>query len=79
MPRRAGHSAARMRAGIAAGDRTELSPEDVIAMLRASIAGIKQRGDSDLGDKTLLDALVHLPLVLPPVDGDWLAWVQERV
>jgi dihydroxyacetone kinase-like protein len=26
-------------------------------MLRASIAGIKARGKSDLGDKTLLDAL----------------------
>jgi phosphoenolpyruvate---glycerone phosphotransferase subunit DhaL len=47
-----------LRAGVAAGDNTELTGEDVIAMLRASIAGIKQRGDSDLGDKTLLDALV---------------------
>lgn len=47
-----------LRAGVTAGDRTELEPEDVIAMLRASIEGIKQRGGSDLGDKTLLDALV---------------------
>jgi dihydroxyacetone kinase phosphoprotein-dependent L subunit len=47
-----------LRAGITAGDKTELTPEDVIAMLRASIEGIKQRGQSDLGDKTLLDALV---------------------
>jgi dihydroxyacetone kinase phosphoprotein-dependent L subunit len=47
-----------LRAGITAGDKTELSPGDVIAMLRASIAGIMQRGDSSLGDKTLLDALV---------------------
>jgi dihydroxyacetone kinase-like protein len=47
-----------LRAGITAGDKTELSPEDVIAMLRASIAGIMQRGDASLGDKTLLDALV---------------------
>ena len=47
-----------LRAGVTAGDNTELTGEDVIAMLRASIAGIKQRGDSDLGDKTLLDALV---------------------
>ena len=47
-----------LRAGITAGDKTELSPEDVIAMLRASIAGIMQRGGSSLGDKTLLDALV---------------------
>jgi dihydroxyacetone kinase-like protein len=47
-----------LRAGATAGDKTELAPEDVIAMLRASIAGIMQRGDSSLGDKTLLDALV---------------------
>jgi dihydroxyacetone kinase/dihydroxyacetone kinase-like protein len=47
-----------LRAGITAGDRTELDGADVVAMLRASIEGIKQRGQSDLGDKTLLDALV---------------------
>jgi dihydroxyacetone kinase-like protein len=32
--------------------------EDVIAAFRAAIEGIKQRGSADLGDKTLLDALV---------------------
>lgn len=47
-----------LRAAAAAGDRTEITPEEVIAMLRASIAGIMQRGDASLGDKTLLDALV---------------------
>jgi dihydroxyacetone kinase, phosphoprotein-dependent, L subunit len=47
-----------LRAAAAAGDRTELAPEDVIATLRASIAGIMQRGEASLGDKTLLDALV---------------------
>ena len=47
-----------LRAGVKAGDKTELSPEDVIAMLRASAEGIMQRGGSSLGDKTLLDALV---------------------
>jgi dihydroxyacetone kinase/dihydroxyacetone kinase-like protein len=35
-----------------------LTTDDVIALLRAAIGGIKQRGESDLGDKTLLDALV---------------------
>lgn len=47
-----------LRAAAAAGDRTELSPEDVIEMLRAAIAGIMQRGGASLGEKTLLDALV---------------------
>jgi len=46
-----------MRAGGAAGDAA--SP-DVVAMLRAAIEGIKARGQSDVGDKTLLDALVPL-------------------
>ena len=47
-----------MRAGMSAGDATELTGEQVVAMLRAAIEGIKTRGQSDVGDKTLLDALV---------------------
>lgn len=49
-----------MRAGMAAGDAEQLSGEQVVAMLRASIEGIKARGQSDVGDKTLLDALVPM-------------------
>lgn len=47
-----------LRAAAVAGDKTDLSPEDLIAMLRASIAGVMQRGGASLGEKTLLDALV---------------------
>jgi dihydroxyacetone kinase-like protein len=47
-----------LRAGVTAGDRTELAPGDVIAMLRAAIAGVMARGGASLGEKTLLDALV---------------------
>jgi dihydroxyacetone kinase phosphoprotein-dependent L subunit len=32
--------------------------EEVVAAFRAAIEGIKQRGNTDIGDKTLLDALV---------------------
>jgi dihydroxyacetone kinase-like protein len=46
-----------IRAGATAGDRTTLTGEDVVAMLRAAIDGIKQRGGAELGEKTLLDAL----------------------
>ena len=46
-----------LRAGAVAADKSELTADDVIAMLRAAIEGIKKRGNSDLGDKTLLDAL----------------------
>jgi phosphoenolpyruvate---glycerone phosphotransferase subunit DhaL len=47
-----------LRAGTALAGNPTPSGEDVVAALRASIAGIKQRGESDVGDKTLLDALV---------------------
>jgi dihydroxyacetone kinase/dihydroxyacetone kinase-like protein len=49
-----------MRAGMTAGDAQELSGEQAVAMLRAAAEGIKARGQSDVGDKTLLDALVPL-------------------
>ncbi len=47
-----------LRAAAVAGDRSELAADDVIAMLRAAIEGIKHRGKAEIGDKTLLDALV---------------------
>ena len=49
-----------LRAGAAAGSTEDLSGEQVVAMLRAAIEGIKARGRSDVGDKTLLDALVPM-------------------
>lgn len=48
-----------IRAGAAAGD-DDLTSERIIAMLHAAIDGIKARGQSDVGDKTLLDALAPL-------------------
>ena len=47
-----------LRAGSALSDNPDPSGDDVIAALRAAIEGVKQRGNTDLGDKTLLDALV---------------------
>jgi dihydroxyacetone kinase-like protein len=47
-----------LRAAAAAGDKPELEADEVIAMLRAAIEGIKHRGKAALGDKTLLDAFV---------------------
>ena len=47
-----------LRAGGALANTPEPTGEEVIAAMRAAIEGIKQRGNSDLGDKTLLDALV---------------------
>lgn len=49
-----------MKAGISIGAADRLSGEQVVAMLRAAIDGIKARGQSDVGDKTLLDVLVPM-------------------
>jgi dihydroxyacetone kinase/dihydroxyacetone kinase-like protein len=49
-----------LRAGMTAGSAEELTGTQVVAMLRAGIEGIKARGQSDVGDKTLLDALVPM-------------------
>jgi len=54
------------------------SADDVIAALRAAIDGIKQRGNSDLGDKTLLDALVPAVDTLEASLGDGAATALER-
>ena len=46
-------------AGVVKG-KPEVTGDDVVAMLRAAIEGIKARGGADLGDKTLLDALAPM-------------------
>jgi phosphoenolpyruvate---glycerone phosphotransferase subunit DhaL len=48
-----------LRAGMTAGS-DEIDGAKVVAMLRNAAEGIKARGQSDVGDKTLLDALVPL-------------------
>jgi dihydroxyacetone kinase-like protein len=47
-----------LRAGIKAGDKQELTIDDLHEMLWSAIEGMKKRGKSDLGDKTLLDAFI---------------------
>jgi len=47
-----------LRAGMVLGAKPEVEKADIIPMFRSAIEGIKKRGQSDLGDKTLLDALV---------------------
>jgi dihydroxyacetone kinase phosphoprotein-dependent L subunit len=47
-----------LRAGVALAGNPSPSGPDAVAGLRAAIDGVKQRGGSDVGDKTLLDALV---------------------
>jgi len=49
-----------MRAGALAKDRTSITLEDLDNMISASIEGIQKRGGAQLGDKTLLDALIPI-------------------
>lgn len=49
-----------LRAGATLGDAPEVTGAQVVAALRAAAEGIKARGNSDVGDKTLLDVLVPL-------------------
>jgi dihydroxyacetone kinase-like protein len=52
-----------LRAGTASTGKSELDPADVVALFRAGVEGIQQRGKAELGDKTMLDAW------LPAVDA----------
>lgn len=49
-----------IRAAMSIAGKPEVDGTDVVTMLRAAIEGIKARGGADVGDKTLLDALVPL-------------------
>ena len=46
-----------LRASTAVAGKSELSDEDMVALLQAAVDGIIQRGKANLGDKTMLDAL----------------------
>lgn len=47
-----------MRASTAAQNRQELEPSDLVRMMELGIEGVVQRGRAEVGEKTMLDALV---------------------
>ncbi len=49
-----------MRAGALTKDRSTITLDDLDKMLTAAIEGIQKRGGAQLGDKTLLDALIPI-------------------
>jgi dihydroxyacetone kinase phosphoprotein-dependent L subunit len=67
-----------LRAGGALTDKPQPTAAEVIAAFRAAIEGIKQRGNADLGDKTLLDALVPAVDVLEQSLPDGAAHAIEK-
>jgi len=62
-----------MRCGAAARGKTELTLEEIIAMLKSAIQGISARGGAIIGDKTLLDALNDIVLSLEKSAADGTA------
>jgi len=67
-----------LRAGGSLSGKPEPTAGEVIEALRAAIDGIKQRGSSDLGDKTLLDALVPAVDTLEGALGEGAGTALER-
>ena len=53
-----------IRAGAVSRDKQELTVADLAAMLRRAIEGIMARGGAQLGDKTILDALEPVAVLL---------------
>jgi phosphoenolpyruvate---glycerone phosphotransferase subunit DhaL len=49
-----------LRAGATAGSAQQLEGRQVVEMLRAAVEGIMARGKAEVGDKTLIDALVPM-------------------
>ena len=47
-----------LRAGAACAGKSELDAADVVALFQAGVDGLQQRGKAELGDKTMLDALI---------------------
>jgi phosphoenolpyruvate---glycerone phosphotransferase subunit DhaL len=47
-----------MRAGMAVDAKHELNNEDLGTLLQAAVEGVVQRGKAQLGDKTMVDALL---------------------
>jgi dihydroxyacetone kinase-like protein len=47
-----------LRAGATCAGKSELGPADVVALFQAGVEGLQQRGKAELGDKTMMDALI---------------------
>jgi dihydroxyacetone kinase phosphoprotein-dependent L subunit len=61
------------RAGRAVKNKTEVSTTDAADMLRAATEGVMLRGKANLGDKTMLDALIPGSQALDEAVGEGLS------
>lgn len=62
-----------LAAARAIGDREDLDREGALQVLDAAVASIRSRGGAELGDKTILDALVPSGVALASAAADPLA------
>jgi dihydroxyacetone kinase phosphoprotein-dependent L subunit len=68
-----------LRAGASLGDADSFGVREAATMLQAAVEGIREYGDADVGDKTLLDALVPAAEAVGSAPGDSPLAVLERV
>jgi dihydroxyacetone kinase-like protein len=64
-----------LRAGMAFGEATEVTPELLVGAIRAGLDGVVQRGKASLGDKTMVDAMTPAVEALEAGAADDLATV----
>ncbi|CAN5338475.1 dihydroxyacetone kinase subunit DhaL [soil metagenome] len=67
-----------LRAATTAAGADSLDADQIVAMLRAAVDGIKARGGAELGEKTLLDALVPAISAIEAAAKDGLAAADIR-
>lgn len=63
-----------LKAGMTTKDKQTLSKADCEQLLQAGLDGVKQRGKSDVGDKTMIDALSPAVSAFIKADNLGLAW-----
>lgn len=65
------------RAGVVARGKEVIGARESAEMLRAASDGVRQRGGAELGDKTLLDALIPAVEALEKAAGDGLSLAES--
>ncbi len=67
-----------LRAATTAAGADSLETDQIVAMLRAAVDGIKARGGAELGEKTLLDSLVPATSAIEDAAKDGLTAAEIR-
>ncbi len=72
------YGTALMKAAAVVMNKDTINAEDVIAMLDAAIEGIKMRGKSTAGEKTMLDALIPALEAIKEAQGSSAAEIADK-